>query len=194
MTRSAVSPQSPQVAKKIFRANAKAQGLTFRAAAEARDLLPKTKDPIAPGMGRRSHASMAQTYWNGRAFVMSGDNTVDSPHCTEGPDCDVCAFEYMPPYVSDDRGQEPTSHILESLFDIAKPAKAKGVAKDFEIVESVRRVIAVDDEEWPGDWEDEVQDDFDWEEWEEAYEEGKPASETETSYSAVVKGKATPKR
>ncbi|GLB43239.1 hypothetical protein LshimejAT787_1301400 [Lyophyllum shimeji] len=44
-----------EVAKKVFRANAKAQGVTFKEAVEARNLLPKEKTPIAPGMGRRAH-------------------------------------------------------------------------------------------------------------------------------------------
>jgi len=189
MTRSALSPRSPEVAKKIFRAKAKAHGLTFRAAAEARNLIPKPKDPVAPGMGRRTHASMDQTYWNGRAFVCGGNDTVDGPYCVEGPDCDVCAVENMPPYVLDDRGQAPTSHVLSSLLDIAKPAKAKGVAKEFEVVDSVTRVIAFEDEEGPAEWGYEAMHDFDWEEWDKVYEEGKQGSEKKASYSAVVEGK-----
>ncbi|KAF8064846.1 hypothetical protein FPV67DRAFT_1500396 [Lyophyllum atratum] len=188
MTRSALSPHSRAVAKKMFRANAKARGLTFRAAAEERNEVPKQKDPIAPGMGRRTHAKMDQTYWNGRAFVQNGDDTIESPYCVEGPDCDVCAYEYMPPYVTDDRGQAPDSPTLISLLDIAKPAKAKGLAKEFEVVDSVTRVIAFEDDEWPDDW-GYQEDDIDWEEWNEAYEEVAQASKKQVSYSDVVGGR-----
>ncbi|OBZ67546.1 hypothetical protein A0H81_12214 [Grifola frondosa] len=34
-----------------------------------------------------------------------------------------------------------------SILDIARPAKTKGTAKEFEVVDTVQRVIALDDEE-----------------------------------------------
>ncbi|RPD65694.1 hypothetical protein L227DRAFT_570977 [Lentinus tigrinus ALCF2SS1-6] len=44
-----------------------------------------------------------------------------------------------------------------SILDIAKPAKPRGPAKEYEIVDTVRRVIALEEDEWEEyvyeDWE-----------------------------------------
>ncbi|KAF5373494.1 hypothetical protein D9615_009431 [Tricholomella constricta] len=181
MTRSAKSPRGPEVAKKVFRANAKAQGLTFRAAAEARKKLQKPKE-VAPGMGRRAHGTMTETYWNGREFIHIDHESEDTPGY------EICNAEYKRPlYVSGEDGQAPCAPVLASLLDIARPAKAKGIAKEFEMVDSVAKVIAFEDEEeWPVGHGYENEDEIDWDEWGEAYEEWSPKK---ASYSAVVEGK-----
>ncbi|KAF8888240.1 hypothetical protein BD779DRAFT_1470288 [Infundibulicybe gibba] len=53
---------------------------------------------------------------------------------------------------------------LPSLLDIARTAKAKGIAREFEIVEGVRRIIALDDEEDRDMWDSNGSEDDDWEE------------------------------
>ncbi|KAG5721255.1 hypothetical protein E4T56_gene2467 [Termitomyces sp. T112] len=173
MTRSVLSPRGPEVAKKQFRANAKAAGLTFRAAAEARNLLPKPKPSIAPGMGRRTHGKMNETYWNGRAFVHVGDDAEDHILCPSSADCKLCNFEFEPPRKmgADGLGQESQDLVLASLLDIAKPAKRKGVTKNFEVVDSVTRVIALEHDVWQDDVGRSLDNDELWEEWDEAYRE-----------------------
>ncbi|KAG6860108.1 hypothetical protein C0995_015608 [Termitomyces sp. Mi166 len=190
MTRSVLSPRGPEAAKKQFRANAKAAGMTFRAAAE-RNLLPKPKPSVAPGMGRRTHGKMDQTYWNGRAFVNVGDDVEDHLVSSDGPDCELCNLEFEPPWVmgGDGLGREP--HILASLLDIAKPARPKGIAKDFEVVESVTRVITFEDDVWKDDASRSLDDEDLWEEWDEAYREYDAIDERKPLYSAVVGGKGS---
>ncbi|KAG6865068.1 hypothetical protein C0991_005343 [Blastosporella zonata] len=190
MTRSALSPRGPEVAKKQFRANAKAQGLTFRAAAEARNLLPKPKAPVAPGMGRRTHGKMDHLYWNGRSFVVVGDGVEDPCYCN------ICNVEFEPPYVMGSDGTEPPEPVLDSLLAIARPVKPKGVARNFEIVDSVTRVIALEDDTWWQDKSSLTQGENElWEEWDEAYQECDFGEESERkpTYSAVVeKGNKLP--
>ncbi|KAG6909676.1 hypothetical protein DXG01_016083 [Tephrocybe rancida] len=166
MTRSALSPHGPEIAKKV---------------------------PIAPGMGRRTHGSrMEQSYWNGRAFVIVGDdidNPLDPDVCVmDGPNCEICAIEDEPPYVlgNDGLGREPPAPVLSSLLDIAKPAKPKGIAKDFEVVDSVTRIIAFEDDAWE-DYSSLTQGDDDfWEEWDDVYQEPDIVKEKKLSYSAIV--------
>ncbi|KAG6855765.1 hypothetical protein H0H87_011167 [Tephrocybe sp. NHM501043] len=140
---------------------------------------------------------MDQSYWNGRSFVVVGDDVPDnlvSKEDQEDPYCEVCNFEFEPPYVLGDDGmcQEPPALVLGSLLDIvkpAKPAKRKGVAEDFEIVESVTRVITFEDDIWQDYSSITHGDDEFWEEWDEAYQECEVISRKENkkpAYSAVV--------
>ncbi|KZP03320.1 hypothetical protein FIBSPDRAFT_489786 [Athelia psychrophila] len=70
------------------------------------------------------------------------------------------------------------------LSDIARPAKQRGVAKDFEIVDSLQRVIVEDDFEEDFDYSPSPADE-DWELYDEEWEARISSSK---SYSAVVLG------
>jgi len=68
-----------------------------------------------------------------------------------------------------------------SLLDIARPAKQKGIAKDFEVVQKVRNVVVLEDDlENPLGyrWEDD-----EWDEWEQIY-----YTTEKKSYSSALKG------
>jgi len=68
-----------------------------------------------------------------------------------------------------------------SLLDIARPAKQKGAAKDFEVVQKLRNVIVLEDNGLEYQWEDE--------EWEHIYDE--EFVEEQRSYSSVLRGNET---
>ncbi|KAF5373456.1 hypothetical protein D9615_009433 [Tricholomella constricta] len=76
--------------------------------------------------------------------------------------------------------------VLASLLDIARPAKANGIAKKFELVDSAKVIAFEDEEECSDEHEYENGDEIDWDEWSEAYKEWSPKK---ASYSAVVEGK-----
>ncbi|KAG5634579.1 hypothetical protein H0H81_001487 [Sphagnurus paluster] len=187
MTRSILSARGPEAAKKTFRAQAKAQGLTFRAAAELRNSLPKQKDPIAPGMGRRTHGNggvgFGDSYWDGRARVWVGGLAYDDED-NEDPTAGLYSDSEME--VHSQEGHWTQTRVVVSLLDIAKPkrTKAKGVARDFEMIDSVPRVLTLGDE-----WADldEKDEDIDWAEWDQAYGEWK--GKEKASYSDIVEGK-----
>ncbi|RDB17254.1 hypothetical protein Hypma_001974 [Hypsizygus marmoreus] len=211
MTRSALSPYSPEVAKKAFRAKAKSQGLTFAAAAEARKKqgqkvrFPSLADSkltdgykLYPGMGRRNPGRMDGVQWNGSAFICA--NHVDGAlvgEYTERPwesdgaaeRADLPAGLRVIPTV--DEYRQP--HVLSSLLDIAKPAKAKGVAKEFEVIDPLPHVVVLLDEEvseslqFP-DEDDEWRDD-EGTLWDEIKGTGSVDVRERHSYSAAVKGK-----
>jgi len=66
-----------------------------------------------------------------------------------------------------------------SLLEIARPAKRKGIAKDFEVVQKVRNVIVLEDEFEGLGWEDD--------EWEQIYDERH--ADQGRSYSSVLRTK-----
>jgi len=88
----------------------------------------------------------------------------------------------------DFRHTSDTRHHTEmkvSLVDIARPAKRKGAAKDFEVVQTVQNVVVLEDEfESLGgyEWEDD--------EWEQIFDE-RHSAEERTSYSSVLRGNET---
>ncbi|KIM36250.1 hypothetical protein M413DRAFT_449304 [Hebeloma cylindrosporum] len=85
----------------------------------------------------------------------------------------------------DSRDIRHYTNMTVSLFDIARPAKGKGAAKDFEMVNKTRNVIPLD----AGDfeiWEDDVFDRELWGDWEEIYDEQRV--DKRRSYSSVLRG------
>jgi len=139
---------------------------------------------------------------------MVGDYVEDvAARCEDGirP---VCEQEWEARGTRDGEGNTPRMVVLESLLDIARPAKPRGVyrlgldrestslrarlgvAKEFEVVEPPRRVIVLQDEleatgmndDWEEDWISD--DDFDWEE----VLFGSGVAPKRHTYSAVVKG------
>jgi len=84
----------------------------------------------------------------------------------------------------DSRDTRHYTDMTVSLFDIARPAKGKGVAKGFEIVNKTRNVIPLDDGDFEI-WEDDVFDRELWGDWEQIYDEQR--IDTRRSYSSVLR-------
>ncbi|KAI0634022.1 hypothetical protein C8Q77DRAFT_1256669 [Trametes polyzona] len=52
------------------------------------------------------------------------------------------------------------------IMDIAKPLKPKGISKDFEVIKTVRRVIALEENQTDSaEWEDRIESDVEMEDW-----------------------------
>jgi len=144
--------------------------------------------------------------WNGDSFVCARQVDGDGPRAH-----DVVVGE-------EDEGTEPLTPVDEkrssnepivvSLLDIARPAKRRGIAKKYEVLPTISRVIELDDsvrseqwEEWESSseawdmqseqWESQSEaweipaGDHSAEEWEELYGD-KFGSEARSSYSAIV--------
>jgi len=177
MTRSEQSSYSPNAAKKVFKANAKNAGMSIEVAIKTRaDLLATKKIPKPVGNIRRNPGRMDGVSWNGSSFICA--QKVDDGTPPREEDVDDHATDF------DDTTREQTTdnRMVVSLLDIARPVKPKGVAKEFEIVDGVQRVIALEDE-------DEVTEHSELgvdEEWEEIY--GDSHLRERISYSAVLRG------
>jgi hypothetical protein len=120
---------------------------------------------------------MDGTQWNGSAFI-SGPKVDDGELFVHEED----VYDFK----TDFTDTHDTSHHTDttiSLLDIARPAKPKGVAKHFEVVQKVRDVIVLEDdfEGLEHQWEDD--------EWDQIYEERH--AEEPRSYSSVLRGNET---
>ncbi|KAJ8093736.1 hypothetical protein PM082_009596 [Marasmius tenuissimus] len=143
----------PKFAKKAFRANAREAGMRYVDALQARkeaqvEAGAKTLH-TKPGIGRRNPGRMDGVKWNGDSFVCATH--------VDGDDHDSDSERYSDSgYDSESDVQDerrPDSKTYEiSLMDIAKPMKVKGVAKEFEIVQTVQRVIALEDDAKSDAW------------------------------------------
>ncbi|KAL0945798.1 hypothetical protein HGRIS_012085 [Hohenbuehelia grisea] len=141
---------------------------------------PKEAKSANAGTTRRNPGRMDGRMWNGASFMcpLKVDDE-DLSEDDEGGLPDWC--DYEPPV-------ETEPHVIE-LLDIAREAKPKGVAKEFEVVSPLDRVIVLEDG-WQCDWQSESESDGDNEAldgWDELYDEF--PSLPRTSYSSVVKGK-----
>nr|VWP01206.1 G protein beta subunit Gib2 [Ganoderma boninense] len=68
---------------------------------------------------------------------------------------------------SQHNAEEDTRGRVEvHILDIAKPAKPRGPAKEYEVVQTVRRVIALEDDDAWEEWEIGSEDEFEVDEWE----------------------------
>jgi len=116
---------------------------------------------------------------NGTTYIDLGEYADGNPVCGVDEDCEWCAVSHTQDAFNAD-GQALETPSLPSLLDVAKPAKVKGIAKDFEVIESVKKVIALNDVE-------EKHEEFRWEDdWEDVYgAEGAEAAK-KISYAAVV--------
>jgi len=168
MTRSNQSSYSPKIAKKVcfhppytfqsssqshqaFKAEAKAHGLEFHKVIQARvDLLRENQKPI-PGVvppKRRNMGRQDGVQWTGDSFLCAA--RVDG---TREDDSNI-PVDVARQWCEEERRQQfslqqttpSTTVTVVSLLDIARPAKRKGVHKEFEVLESaVSRVITLDD-------------------------------------------------
>ncbi|KAI1786350.1 hypothetical protein LXA43DRAFT_1085489 [Ganoderma leucocontextum] len=68
------------------------------------------------------------------------------------------------------------------ILDIAKPAKPRGAAKEYEVVETVRRVIALEDDDKWEEWEIGSEDELESDEWEALEDE----NQRHVSYAMVL--------
>jgi len=77
----------------------------------------------------------------------------------------------------------PESTPVVSLLDMARPAKPRGIAKHFEVVESPHRVIALEDLDV------DTEEGFEDEGWEDLYEDewDIPSQNQRKTYSAIVR-------
>ncbi|PIL28703.1 hypothetical protein GSI_08747 [Ganoderma sinense ZZ0214-1] len=65
-----------------------------------------------------------------------------------------------------DAEDDARGRVEVHILDIAKPAKPRGPAKEYEVVETVRRVIALDDDDEWEEWEIGSEDELEFDEWE----------------------------
>ncbi|KAG7100213.1 hypothetical protein E1B28_001988 [Marasmius oreades] len=156
MTRSNVSQYSPKVAKKAFRAAAKDAGMRYVDAIQVRKEAQSNLKTLSTKVGvvRRNPGRMDGVRWNGDSFVCPLH--VDSDLSVFGGSEDELECEYDDSYEFDNkRSEEKMKTVSETvcLMDIAKPMKVKGIAKDFEVLQTVRRVIALEDELENEEWE-----------------------------------------
>ncbi|KAF7333743.1 Peptide hydrolase [Mycena venus] len=208
MTRSELSPHSPRVVRKAFRAQASSKGLSFKEAilsakAKQEEEGKKVEKPV--GIVRRNPGRMDGVQWNGDSFVCARQVDGDEPR----------AIDPVVEDGEDDNEALPRSHsepMVVSLLDIARvrPVKRRGVAKKYEMLPTIRRVIELDDgtaseqwEEWEADseawdvhseqWETQSEvweipgGDYGAEEWEELYGERFNPNSQGRSYSAAVR-------
>ncbi|KAF8800151.1 hypothetical protein BYT27DRAFT_7263296 [Phlegmacium glaucopus] len=113
---------------------------------------------------RRNPGRMDGTQWNGSAFI-SGSKVDDGELFVREED----VYDLKIDFIDTQDTRRHHTDMTISLLDIARPAKPKGVAKDFEVVQKVRNVIALDDDsfafggleyQWEDDDWDQIYDDW----------------------------------
>jgi len=109
-------------------------------------------------------------FWKCDAYL-SGSNVDDGELFVREED----VYDFKIDFVDTTDTHRHHTDMKVSLIDIARPAKKNGVGKDFEVIQKVRNVIALEDDQW--EWEAD--------EWERIYEQD--ATE-KRSYSSVLKG------
>ncbi|KAJ7466447.1 hypothetical protein FB451DRAFT_1260889 [Mycena latifolia] len=159
MTRSELSPHSPRVVRKAFRADAKSAGLSYRAAiaaTKAKQAEEGKKVEKPAGIVRRNPGRMDGVQWNGDSFVCAQqiDGNVARPH--EAMTWDAEDAEGT-------TGPQERGAMVVSLLDIARPAKRRGVAKKYEVLPTIQRVMELEDDAVSEQWEQ-------WEEESEAWD------------------------
>ncbi|KAM5546171.1 hypothetical protein V8D89_000297 [Ganoderma adspersum] len=78
--------------------------------------------------------------------------------------------------------EDARGRVEVHILDIAKPAKPRGPAKEYEVVETVRRVIALEDDEGWEEWEIGSEDELEYDEWEAVEDE----KQRHASYALVL--------
>ncbi|KAJ7702793.1 hypothetical protein B0H17DRAFT_1194661 [Mycena rosella] len=142
MTRSELSVHSPRVVRKAFRADAKDAGLTYRAAiaaTKAKDAEEGKKVERPVGIIRRNPGRMDGVQWNGDSFV-----------CARQVDGDVARPHDAMTWDSEDMENAPTS---EQERPRGMRSDEACVAKKYEVLPAVRRVIELDDDTVSEQWE-----------------------------------------
>ncbi|KII91882.1 hypothetical protein PLICRDRAFT_52006 [Plicaturopsis crispa FD-325 SS-3] len=123
--------------------------------------------------------------WGPAHFVCNGIVDGANPELQEGTDCYILeselARDWRDQYSNEERKPAPPL-VIDSLLDIARPAKPKGIAKEFEVIESVQRVVALDDAEYA------MADDDEWENVCAPADSTKTTSKDRSTYSSVLRG------
>ncbi|KAE9396712.1 hypothetical protein BT96DRAFT_996486 [Gymnopus androsaceus JB14] len=184
MTRSSQTKYSPQATKKAWKRTCLAAGMSHSdAVIVSCSSIPGKK---VSATDRRNPGRMDGVRWNADSFICP-ENVDGFESYDDSSDSEEEVYDDA--MSGDSRQREQAAHVV-SLLDIAKPAKPKGIAKDFEVVKGVRRVIFLEDEK---DWEtfSQEQVDEEWEEWEEIYESTalKKKPESKPSYSDILTNK-----
>jgi len=130
------------------------------------NLVPQT--PNVTQTDRRNPGRNGQQ-WNGGNFI-SGPEVDDG--ALEVQDEDV--YDYKVDFSQTHDGPSRETDMTVSILDIARPAKRKGPAKDFEVVQKVRGVIVLEDEP-------ELDDDM----WEAIYDE--ETQDSRTLYATILR-------
>ncbi|KAJ7204552.1 hypothetical protein B0H12DRAFT_472288 [Mycena haematopus] len=150
MTRSELSPHSPRVVRKAFRAQAASKGLSYGEAvlaAKAKAAAEGTKVEKPLGIVRRNPGRMDGVQWNGDSFVCARQIDGDAAEIEdEGTRTRV--------EVLSDEQRARNEPMVVSLLDIARPAKRRGLAKKYQIVPRVPRAIELEDGMQSEQWEE----------------------------------------
>ncbi|KAM6501473.1 hypothetical protein JOM56_004487 [Amanita muscaria] len=184
MTRSTRSVQSHKQAKKAFKQEASDAGYCSKPevycmwnAKVAEGVRDKARRP--PLHSTRNPRRMDGMKWNGSTFV-----------CPENvEDNDFSPVLPREEYWCDGDSEEVnhTNHGMEvCLMDFARPAKPRGVKKEFEVVDKLPSVIALDEESWESynsdDWY--LPEDM----WEEVFMEGTAGVASRKTFADVLRG------
>ncbi|KAJ7816849.1 hypothetical protein B0H14DRAFT_2843981 [Mycena olivaceomarginata] len=148
MTRSELSPHSPRVVRKAFRAQAASKGLSYREAilsTKAKEEAEGKKVEKPAGIIRRNPGRMDGVQWNGDSFVCARQVDGDEPRALHGLTWDDDGIEHL-----ENEPRPRNEPMVISLLDIARPAKQRGVTKN----RRVRQVIELDDGTRSEQWED----------------------------------------
>ncbi|KAK7046188.1 peptide hydrolase [Favolaschia claudopus] len=150
MTRSDISPHSPRVVRKAFRAQAASKGLSFKEAILANKVkdeeeAKKFEKPVG-GM-RRNPGRMDGVQWNGDSFVCTRQIDGDEPVIVPS----VGFARQWESDLGDDVSEEKPSYKEPTLMDIARPAKRRGKKN-----KAMQRILDSEDDnrsERSEDWE-----------------------------------------
>jgi len=148
-------------------------------------LAPPTLPPKKPDPVRRNPGRMDGVRWAGSSFIcptsVEGDLTT-SDNITGFYDNDYLSLQddIWDQAQAEASGYRREDKMSVQLWDIARPAKVKGIAKEFEVVHGVRRTIVLEDDNF------ETIDEED-EDWENIYVD-KMGPEEPRTYSAVLRG------
>lgn len=147
---------------------------------------------------RRNPGRMDGAQWKGGQFICG--RQIDDGDLVDHADADALE-SHQESHQEVVEEKQRTIELNVTIMDIARPAKVKGtffflltpkinkmfcfsgVAKEYDIIESVRKVIALEENEREVDlWEDETDD------WEELYDE---EINQRKSYSDILRGYET---
>jgi len=127
------------------------------------------------------HPGRTSIHWKCTAFI-SGSHVDDGGLFVREEDVYDFKIDF-----TDTSNARHHSDMKVSLLDIARPAKQRGAAKDFEVVRKVRNVISLEDKfeglEYYWDSEDD--------DWEQICDQ-RHATTEKKSYSSVLKGNSSP--
>ncbi|KAI0672189.1 hypothetical protein C8Q78DRAFT_970749 [Trametes maxima] len=146
-------------------------------------------DPCkAHGPRRNPGRNDGHTYMSGRFMCgVAVDPVLDPVDYDDDTELEWASDEYVEEVDEDVRRATLSQATREvHIMDIAKPMKPKGAARKFEIIETVQRVIALD-EDHMADWTDRIEGDSEWDEWETLDAEDMCEGEAAVSYATVLR-------